>query len=156
MPIRMKIQINKLTLSPIASDWMFSSCLCSGSRADLSYEYLRLSVPFFPLFLFSLLSPALLSLRSPTPCLSSCLFACLEAASSRGQSGVAGCAAVLPPLSVCSPGPSRHSEPCGCSVSISRQELKWVTVPPGLEHRREDPRESSILLGQVAVVVTKL
>lgn len=70
-----------------------------------------------------------------------------------GQSGVAGGAAVLPPLLCAPPVPQCHSEPCSASVSISRQELKWVTVPPGFEHRREDLCELSILLGQAAVVM---
>lgn len=109
----------------------------------------------FFLFLFSLPSP-LLCLRSPTPCLSSCLFACLRAASSPRQSGAAGCAAVLPPLLYAPLVPHCHSEPCGCSAAASRQELKWVTVPPGPEPRWEDPRESRVLLGQAARAMTEL
>lgn len=56
--------INKLGSSPLASPWMFSSCLCSGSRNDLSGGYLGLSVLVF-LLLLSVLCPAPLCVCSP-------------------------------------------------------------------------------------------
>lgn len=86
---------------------MFSSCLCSAQDQELIFLLnVSGSLSRFFLFLLLLLSPAPLSLQSPTPCLSSCLFACLKAASSQRQSRVAGCAAVLPPLFCMLPGPS--------------------------------------------------
>lgn len=132
---------------------MFSSCLCSGSRSDLSWEYLGLSVPVIPRAAVTLLpSPFVWAVPHSWP-VQPCAHlsqSCLVS----GQRGVAGGAAVLPPL-LCAPlVPQCRSEPCSASVSISRQELKWVTVLPGFEHRQEDPCELSILLGQAAVVVS--
>lgn len=136
---------------------MFSRCLCWGSRTDLSYEYLRLFVPFFSSFC-SRSSPRLLCLCGP-PHLA-CLAVCSPVSKLLHVGGRAVWLAVLqsfpPPLLYAPPVPHRHSEPCGCAGSISRQELKWVTVPPGLEHRQEGLRESRILLGRAAVAVTKL
>lgn len=51
------VEINKLTSSPFASPWIFSSCLCSGSR-NYIFEHFLASLSRLFLLLLSLLCPA--------------------------------------------------------------------------------------------------
>lgn len=113
------VEINKLTSFPLASPWIFSSCLCSGSR-NYIFEHFLPSLSRLFLLLLSLLCPAPLSVPVQL-----CVHRPRAAPSLGEQAG----AAVLPPL-LCVPlVPHWHSGPCMASGSLSRQELKWVTVP---------------------------
>lgn len=79
---------------------MFSSCLCSGSRSDLSWEYLGLSIPVIPCAAVTLLpSPFVWAMPHSWP-----VQPCAHLSQSCLWGGWWCCSPS--PSPVCSPGPS--------------------------------------------------